>query len=405
LARAVSGARLASGVGLGVGSARQGLGAFPWPPCACRTPGDDGERDDYLRRLGSRLVLVLVVFASGYLGARLSLLHAPAAQASHNFGDVPDSAFYHDYVDFLVNNGITSGCSVTPPLYCGEAPVTRGEMAVFLKKLADLVDQRVTATLAGNTTALQAQITALENELAVAQGTIACLRREGNDVIFEGCNVHVRSGAGATNAPVNGLGNLIVGYNEIDPRFPEDRTGSHNLVVGPEHTYSSHGGLVAGFSNEVSGPHASVSGGFDSRASGIGASVSGGDTNVASGNFASVSGGFSNQASGVAASASGGIAHHATGSFHWVAFLDFAAELGSLPEELARATVAGIRTVLAVPLLREGAAIGIIAIRRRVVRPFTDKQIALLQTFADQRSSPSRTSGCSPSSRRRTARS
>ena len=44
----------------------------------------------------------------------------------------------------------------------------------------------------------------------------------------------------------------------------------------------------------------------------------------------------------------------------------------------------GIRTLLAVPLMREGIAIGAIMIRRTEVRPFTDKQIALLKTFADQ---------------------
>ena len=42
------------------------------------------------------------------------------------------------------------------------------------------------------------------------------------------------------------------------------------------------------------------------------------------------------------------------------------------------------RTILAMPLMREGTAIGAIAIRRTEVRPFTEKQIALLQTFADQ---------------------
>ncbi|HZM86383.1 MAG TPA: GAF domain-containing protein, partial [Blastocatellia bacterium] len=43
-----------------------------------------------------------------------------------------------------------------------------------------------------------------------------------------------------------------------------------------------------------------------------------------------------------------------------------------------------IRTILVTPLLREGIAIGAIHVRRPVVRPFSDKQIALLKTFADQ---------------------
>src|SRR5262249_23450674 len=44
----------------------------------------------------------------------------------------------------------------------------------------------------------------------------------------------------------------------------------------------------------------------------------------------------------------------------------------------------GVRTVLATPLLREGTALGVIMIRRMEVRLFSDKQIQLLQTFADQ---------------------
>ena len=44
----------------------------------------------------------------------------------------------------------------------------------------------------------------------------------------------------------------------------------------------------------------------------------------------------------------------------------------------------GYRTILAVPLLREAQAIGVIMIRRTEVQPFTDKQVDLVKTFADQ---------------------
>jgi GAF domain-containing protein/anti-sigma regulatory factor (Ser/Thr protein kinase) len=63
---------------------------------------------------------------------------------------------------------------------------------------------------------------------------------------------------------------------------------------------------------------------------------------------------------------------------------DVQAETGEYPEGSDRARRVGHRTILAVPLIRAGKAIGVIAIRRTEVRPFTDRQIDLVTTFANQ---------------------
>jgi hypothetical protein len=128
--------------------------------------------------------------------------------------------------------------------------------------------------------------------------------RKGNEVTITGANLHIVNGLGSTDCtnkegnPIpdcpNGLGNLIVGYNELrqeDPDCPslfgictDTRTGSHNVVVGKENT--------------ASGPNSAVSGGRDNAADGVLSAVGGGRDNIASGYASSVSGGLNNTAGG-----------------------------------------------------------------------------------------------------------
>ena len=96
----------------------------------------------------------------------------------------------------------------------------------------------------------------------------------GPHVIFHHANVHVESGSAPTALP--GLGNLIVGYNEMPTIQGWSRAGSHNLIVGPSHSFSSTAGAVFGISNVISAEHATILGGNQNRAGGTSSSILGG---------------------------------------------------------------------------------------------------------------------------------
>ncbi len=145
-------------------------------------------------------------------------------------------------------------------------------------------------------------------------------------VTLTGANLQIVSGAGTTDAAVNGLGNIIIGY---DLDSSDDKTGSHNLVVGDGHTYSSYGGIVGGHNNALTGimasilgghnngaagDYATVGGGYYGRASGAESTIGGGMGNVASGQYAAVSAGYYGDAIGDKSSVSGGVYNQATGS-------------------------------------------------------------------------------------------
>lgn len=133
---------------------------------------------------------------------------------------------------------------------------------------------------------------------------------------FSGVNVQIVNGEGRT-ASINGDGNLVIGYDENPGKH--EQTGSHNLILGEEQTFTSVAGLLAGIDNTISGPFASVSGGSFDRAEGFDSSVSGGRENTASREEASVSGGTRNTASGSYSSVSGGYGNAASGSYSSIA--------------------------------------------------------------------------------------
>jgi TolA-binding protein len=176
-------------------------------------------------------------------------------------------------------------------------------------QLSDL-QTKVTSLTAANT-ALQSQLQAAVTQVGLLQTRVTALETNsgggstsklaflqqyltldpnpinglpGPHLIFTGANVHIRSGAGftdhtqaANSGSFAGLGNLIVGYNEVPPSTATlVRTGAHNLVGGTGNSFSSFGGLVLGRQNTIGGKFATVMGGFQNEADGDSSSILGG---------------------------------------------------------------------------------------------------------------------------------
>ena len=242
--------------------------------------------------------------------------------------------------------------------YLGDASgdVARNNGTRQVNLNADLLDGHDTAdfAMAATVTSLQAQVSALQGQVDTLVALLANVSRPDSETIrFSDVNLQIVNGTGSTAGTGNGRGNLIVGYNENT--VSASRTGSHNLVVGIDHEYTSYAGLLAGRRNRISGSsssvmgygndvtanYGSISGGYEntvnsiysSASGGRGntvsaayASISGGRNNVVSGDYASVSGGMSNTASGSSSSVSGGLGDDVSGPWDWRAGDDFFSE-------------------------------------------------------------------------------
>src|SRR5262249_49497274 len=220
-----------------------------------------------------------------------------------------------------------SGTQVSVPNSRGQCK--SGQTAVTVATQSEV------APLAAQVSLLQGQVSALESANAKLSADVSAMQTTLSKVSYSpqglngqptltitGANLQIANGAGNT-ASANGLGNLIMGYDE----GAGTQTGSHNVVLGYSQDFTSFAGIMGGWNNVLSGsnslvlgvasvargPGSAVRAGCENTASGWGASVSGGRGNTASNYESSVTGGSGNTASGSHASVSGGNGNTASG--------------------------------------------------------------------------------------------
>lgn len=194
--------------------------------------------------------------------------------------------------------------------------------------LVTLATQGEVSGLSGRVQSLEGEHARLDGEVSALQSKVAALEEKLSKISYEpkglnglptikisGANLQVVNGTGAIQN-VNGLGNVIIGYDEHAADIKQ--TGSHNLVLGDRQTFTSWGGLLAGSKNSVTAP-LGVSFGFANDVKAKWATITGGYFNVAGGNGSSISGGSESETMGELASISAGLRNHADGTWSSVA--------------------------------------------------------------------------------------
>lgn len=137
-----------------------------------------------------------------------------------------------------------------------------------------------------DSTEVQSAIEELQTRIDELEIKTAAMTATDDDVYFTGVNLHVRNGDDRTDS-INGKGNLIVGYDE---NAGDTKTGSHNIVLGLNHTYTSYCGVICGYNNSATSSYCNVFGANNS-ASAQGATISGGVYSRAENYFSTISGG------------------------------------------------------------------------------------------------------------------
>jgi hypothetical protein len=228
-----------------------------------------------------------------------------------------------------------------------------------------------TSALETQVAALEARITTLESQLATVQSQVTTATTtlsdasaaiswaedvqqyvsidSRGDVVVAGANLRVQNVPGETppsSPTLNSKGNIIVGFDDerregtctggannglacdpdlvadcpdgtcSDPQVVSDKTGSHNVVIGPKHSYTRDSSLLVGFGNTVTAS-AAFAGGVRNVVAAAGGSVHGGTQNVipTSGFGSTICGGKGNSAGGTYAVVAGGQNNSATGFY------------------------------------------------------------------------------------------